>query len=181
MGALLADLSSFGRFAKGLEKQDAAALRKRIRTAVNTVGADVLKEIRADASWSTGSTSTKKNPHSSIPAATRLRTSLAARGAGITVATNGRRAPHARPLERGSKGSGGAYDRHPVFAKGGLRPGQLGPLRNRSHFRNKGGYEVVYFNQPTRPFFYKNADKGKVAFPKLLQEQLNVIAKELGY
>lgn len=176
-----ADLSSFGRFAKGLEKQDAAALRKRIRGAVNIVGAEMLQDIKKDASWSTGSTSTKRNPHSSIPAATSLRTSLATRGAGVKVATSAKRAPHARPLEQGSKGSGGAYDRHPVFAKGGLRPNQAGPLRNPNHFRNGGGYTVVYYNQPTRPFFFKNGDKGKLAFSKLMQEQLDQIAKELGY
>lgn len=90
-------------------------------------------------------------------AATNVKVSFAVRNGGAVIRTDQNKARYARALEKGSKGAGGAYDRHPVFARGGLRPGQSGPLRDPTHFRNDGGYTVTYVNQPTRPFFFDTA------------------------
>jgi len=162
--AVTADFSALVGYIKRLEKQDATALRKRVRKVVSEVGAETLGEIKASASWSTGHTSTAKNPHSSIPAATTLKTSFAARSAGVRVATNAKRARHARPLEGGSSKSGGGKNRHPVFER-------------RAPYR----WTPTFVNQPTRPFFFDNAAKGAKALPVKLQQQLAEIAKELGY
>lgn len=171
-----ADFSAIAAFVKKLDKQDATAFRKRIRTVVNTVGADTLAEIKKSSSWSTGRTSrapktpgAKGDIHSSIPKATRLKTSFAARSAGVTVTTSAKMAPHARPLE-GKNGRG--INRHPVFARRTIGPMREGVKRNA---------KWVYVNQPTKPFFFNNAAKGAADLPLKLREQLNEIANELGY
>lgn len=94
-------------------------LRKEIRPAIRRAAQGLLQEVKANASWS-----------SRIPAATRLKVSFAQRGAGISVVTDAKKAPHARPLEGGSQGRRAA-NRHPVFG-------------NRDN----------WVNQPVRPFFF---------------------------
>lgn len=165
-----ADFSAIVKYTKRLEKQDATAFRKRIRKVVTKVGEDVLKDIKASSSWSTGKHGNpKKYPHTSIGKATRLKTSFAARSAGVKVATNAKMAPHARPLE----GRGGrSVNRHPVFGRS-----TIGPLRE-GQTRRQGW---TYVNQPTKPFFFDNASKGAKDLPVKLQVQLAEIAKELGY
>lgn len=143
--------SNIAQIARELKETDgktAAAVRRAIRKSVEIATIATTEAIQAAAE--------AEGLHQAHDA-TGSKVSFALRSAGATIRTDQRRAQYARPLEKGSKGSGGAYDRHPVFARGGLRPGQSGPLQNPSHFRNKGGYTVTYVNQPTRPYFYGTA------------------------
>jgi hypothetical protein len=76
-------------------------LERDLREGVKAAGQEALDAVRAEASWSTR-----------IPAATRLKISFAARGAGVSVVTDARMAPEARPINHG--GNSGVF-RHPVY------------------------------------------------------------------
>lgn len=76
-------------------------LDKDLREGVKAAGQEAVDAVKAAASWS-----------HKIPPATKLKISFAARGAGVTVMTNAKQAPNARPINHG--GRGGTF-RHPVF------------------------------------------------------------------
>ena len=109
---------------KLMEKKNAAAVRKAIRVAVTEAAQGTTDAIVEKA---------RQEGLLQAAAATKLKVSFSVRGGGAKIATNRTKAPMARPLERGSQGSGGAYNRHPVFGR------------------------KVYVNQPTRPYFYGTA------------------------
>jgi hypothetical protein len=91
-------------------------LDKDMREGVKAAGQGAVDAVRREAAWS-----------SRIPAATRLKISFGARSAGVTVVTDARRAPEARPLNHGEKP--GTF-RHPVY-----------------------GHRDRWVAQPARPFF----------------------------
>lgn len=95
-----------------------AEFRREVRPHIRRAADGLLQQVRANASWSTR-----------IPAATRLKVSFTQRGGGISVITDSKAAPHARPLEGGSQGRRGV-NRHPVFGRD------------------------TWVDQPTRPFFF---------------------------
>lgn len=109
---------------KLIDKATATAVRKSIRVAVTKAAEGTTAAIKAKAA---------EEGLVQAAAATKLTVSFSVRSGGAKIATNQRKAPMARPLERGSQGSGGAYNRHPVFGR------------------------KVYVNQPTRPFFFGTA------------------------
>lgn len=106
------------------DKRTASAIRKAARVAVAEMAAGTTAAIKAKA---------VDQGLEKAAAATSMKVSFSVRSGGAKIVTNQRRAPMARPLERGSRGSGGAYDRHPVFGR------------------------KVYVNQPTRPYFFGSA------------------------
>lgn len=74
--------------------------RRKLRAEVRKVGAPVLDQVRANASWS-----------SRIPAATSIKVGYSKSKSGATIVTSAKRAPHARPYEH--DGVAGFF-RHPV-------------------------------------------------------------------
>lgn len=100
-------------------------LRPAIRRAVLGATAEFVGDVKADAAWS-----------SRIPAAIRTTTSFAKRGAGVRVAVDRKKAPHARPYEGMAPGGNAAYFRHPVY-----------------------GNREKWVTQATRPFFRPNVEK----------------------
>jgi hypothetical protein len=96
-------------------------LDKDLREGIRWAGQGAVEAVKGAASWS-----------HKIPPATRLKTSFAARGAGISVVVNAAQAPNARPIEHG--GRGGTF-RHPVW-----------------------GNRDVWVNQAARPFLKAAAE-----------------------
>ena len=86
--------------------------------------------------------------------------SFGARTVGVRVRTNATKAPHARPLEFGSKGSPGV-NRHPVFVKKG----------------EKGAWA----NQPTREFFFSAAKAMTPVVEQKIQAAIDTVAIEAGF
>jgi hypothetical protein len=80
-------------------KQQAAALRRRLKAAADPIRA----QVRANASWSRR-----------IPGAVSIGTKFTKRSTGVFIKVNSKRAPHARPLE--NNGQPGTF-RHPVFGR----------------------------------------------------------------
>lgn len=101
-------------------------LRRELRPELRKAGQTLLDDMHARASYS-----------SRIPGATRMTVRFTAKGGGIFFRVNAAKAPHARPLERGNRGRGGASFRHPVF-----------------------GDRDDWVNQPTRPFFFPAVQEG---------------------
>lgn len=121
-GELRVDSSDLARLASDL-KQMQPALRRELARTIRKQGVVLLGRVKANAAWS-----------SRIPAATSMRVNLTGKRAGVTISTNKNKAPHARPLERGSSRNRGV-NRHPVF-----------------------GDRENWVNQPLRPYMLKAAD-----------------------
>jgi hypothetical protein len=118
-----ADLNAVYRQLRATEPKLASALRKGIKDAAGPVVVEVKAEAEA------------QGLHRAA-AATSVRFSSAKRnGITATIRTDHKAAPMARPLESGSQGSGGRFNRHPVFGRD------------------------VYVNQPVRPYFWTAVKK----------------------
>lgn len=131
------NIRQIARELKETDRKTATAVRRAIRLAVAEAAKETTDAIR-DAADAEGLVQAK--------AATRVKVSFGVRGGGGVIATDAAKAPYARPLEKGSQGSGGAYDRHPVFGSTTFGPLKQGQRR-----------ATVWVNQPTRPFFYSTA------------------------
>lgn len=101
-------------------------LRKELRPRLRTSGERLRADMRRRAAYS-----------SRIPGAIGLTVRFTARGGGIRLTVNSRRAPHARVLERGNLAGRAAVFRHPVFGRD------------------------VWVTQPTRPFFFPALKAGR--------------------
>lgn len=113
-------------------------LRPAIRAAARGAAQGFTSAVKADASWS-----------SRIPAAVKVSTSFAQKGAGVKVGVDSTRAPHARPYEGLAAGGNRASFRHPVF-----------------------GNREVWVTQTTRPFFRKNIEPQRAKFLDALESAL---------
>lgn len=157
-----ADLSAFGKFVKTMDKADATRIRAQMRKAVTAAGKDMLQDAKANAAWSR-----------TIPGATTLKTSFAARSAGVKMRTDPKRAPMAYYFERGSRNSGGRYIKHPVYGS----QSDSARVDVRDRYDNKRTWRAI----PTRPYFFKAGAKGRDEFAKKLREDINALAHELGF
>lgn len=97
------------------------ALASAIRKGVKAAAAPVLAEVKSSA---------EAQGLNRAADATTVAFSSTSRQITATIRTNLKRAPYARAIEYGSQGSGGRYDRHPVFGTD------------------------TRVNQPTRPYFW---------------------------
>ena len=164
--AMYIDMEELGRELKHLGKA-ANGIKRELRKAVAESGESVTRAVKAEASWSTGTKRPdgkdgKKSGRTSIPAATSLGMSFTARGAGVVVKVNARKAPHARPLEFGNKGGGGGPTfRHPLFHSA----------------KTKGPWVV----QPTRPFFFPVAKAMTPLIEAKIQAAIDSVAIEAGF
>lgn len=77
---------------KAVDKAFASGIRKNLRAGIQAAGADVLAQVRSNASWS-----------SRIPGATALSIRYNVKGASVRIQVDHKRAPHARPIELGNK------------------------------------------------------------------------------
>ncbi len=159
-GIANADLSLVAAHLKEQGKQAATIIRKRVRVAVRDAGQEVLTRIRANASWSTGNgDGTEKwkarNPgRTSIPDATSMKVSFAAKSASAFIDIDRKKAPNARPLEGLTRG----VDRHPVY-----------------------GNTKVWVSQPLRPFFFAAASAEAAHTQELIEAAADQIATDLGF
>jgi hypothetical protein len=129
-----------------MDRVMAAGIRRNIRAAVQTSGAGIVAKARANASWSTR-----------IPGSIRMRVSFAARGAGVTVVSSKRAAPHGRPYEMGSKGTSGEL-RHPVF-----------------------GHRDRWVPEATRPFFFPAVAEATPEMLRAMDKAITDAVREAGF
>lgn len=119
-------------------------LKRELRTALRKAAQPVLGQMRANSRWS-----------HRIPAATRVSVGLSASRTGVTLRTNAKRAPHARPYEHG--GSRGNF-RHPLF-----------------------GNKKKWVAERARPFFFNAADQRANDVRDSLGDTVIEIAKQHGF
>lgn len=133
------DLNAAYRQLRDTDKKLASALRKGLRNSAQPVVDAVKAEAEA------------QGLHKAA-AATRARfSSTARRGLTVTVATDHKAAPMARPLEGGSAGRRGQVNRHPVF-----------------------GHDV-WVNQPLRPYFWKGVTKASPEVGRRVKAALDAV------
>lgn len=125
MPAIIVDARSLHAFAKQLAAIE-PKLRVLLRREMVKAGGDAADAIRKQADWS-----------SRIPAAVRVKVSFAARGAGVSVVVDRKKAPEGRVLE--NRGKTGKF-RHPVHAD---------PAKPRDQWH--------WVEQDAQPFFEKGA------------------------
>lgn len=166
------NIEQIARELKETNKKTAAGVRRAIRKSVAIATIATTEAIKAAAEG--------EELHRAA-AATNAKVSFSVRSAGAVIRTDQKKAPYARPLERGSKGSGGKFDRHPVFGsdkEGPLKQGfsrmepMIGPLKEGQTRRT-----MVWFNQPTRPYFFDTA-KGMEPFSEAALDAALAIALE---
>ena len=133
---------------KSMDRRCATGVRRAIRVVVTEAGASTTAAIKAKAS---------EQGLVQASAATAMRVSFSVRSGGAKITTNQRRARYARALERGSQGSGGGFNRHPVFG----RP--------------------VYVNQPTRPYFFGAAEAQEPVSEEKLIAAVEAACVEAGF
>lgn len=102
-------------------------LRRQLRPEIRAGAETLVRDMKSRASYS-----------SRIPSAIRTTVSFSSKSGGVTIRVDTRRAPHARPLERGNHGGRADSFRHPVF-----------------------GNRDVWVTQPTRPFFFPAVKAGR--------------------
>lgn len=119
-------------------------MRRMLRPGLRKAGGRVLTRARSNASWSTR-----------IPGATRIAVKFAGREPGVSIVTNAKRAPHARPYE-GITGE--ATFRHPVF-----------------------GNREVWVTQRTRPFLAPAADTEGDAVEKDIADVVDTVVRFGGF
>lgn len=163
---------------KETNAKTAAGVRRAIRKSVAIAAIATNEAIVAAA---------KAQELNDAASATNVKVSFSLTSGGAVIRTDQNKARYARPLEVGSQGSGGVYDRHPVFAGNGngpLREGQswfvekIGPLKQGQHRVNQNR---VYVNQPTRPYFFGTAQAMEPFSEAALNAALDVALQEAGW
>lgn len=140
VGFDVADLSKLANDLKSIDKDLRKDLMKRIRQAAEPV----RQAVQAEASWSRR-----------IPAAVRIRTSYAARGASVTVFVDAKKAPEARPLNNHDRS--GTF-RHPVFG-------------NRDN----------WVAQPARPFLDRGARNAEGSVAREVEKVYDDVKRRAGF
>lgn len=118
--------------------------RRKLRTDIRRIARPVLDQVKSNASWS-----------SRIPAASRIKVGYGKKGAGATVVTSARRAPHARPYEHG--GVAGIF-RHPVY-----------------------GNRKNWVPQQARPFFFRAVWEAAPQVEEGFRNLIDQVAHENGW
>lgn len=144
------DLKQVASQLRGTDRKFAAAIRREIRNTLSQSGSELVTQVRQNASWS-----------SRIPSATSVKTAFSATRGRAEIVVDSKRAPHARPLEMGSKGSGGAFVRHPVF--------------------DSDKPATRWATMPTRPFFQPAVDHLAPVVSRRMEEDLDKIARAAGF
>ena len=178
-GDLHIDMEELGRELKHLGKA-ANGIKRELRKAVAEAGAEVISAIRAEASWSTR-----------IPGATTLAPSFGARAVGVKIKVNSKKAPHARPLEMGTKdtfdegsvqrrlANGSAKNRREAM-KHMRRSEALGRTLRHPVF-HKTGEPGGFADMPLRPFFFAAAEAMTPRIEKKIQAAIDQVAIEAGF
>jgi hypothetical protein len=134
------DLSTVSAALRKTDKAFASSVRRNLRAAVREEGQATLAEIRARASWS-----------SRIPSATSIAITLGVKSASVRIRVDKKKAPHARPFE---KGNDGGRLRHPVFGRGG------------------------WATEPTRPFFFSAIGSRDPAITKRFNDVIDKVIND---
>ena len=164
------DMEELAREINLVDKQFAKAIKVRLNAAVNEAGKQLVDAVKAEASWSTGTPRPRKkgkgggkgraSGRTSIPAATSMVVAFTAKTSIARIGVNSRKAPHARPLEFGSK-NGSGMNRHPVF-HGIYEPGG-------------------WVNQPTRPFFFAAVKAKTPEIEAKIRSAIDLVAMDAGF
>lgn len=136
-GRLAADLKRLG---------DGRDLKRALRRNLRRTAEPIKRRTQANASWSRR-----------IPGAVKVVTSLSARNPAVAIRVDSNRAPHARPLEQGSKGRRNV-NRHPLF-----------------------GNREVWIDQPTRPFFFRATTGAMPAVERAAIDAVHEAARKAGF
>jgi len=164
------DMGELAREIKLVDKQFAKAIKVRLNAAVSEAGKQVVDAVKAEASWSTGTPRPRNkgkggkkgraSGRTSIPKATSMVVAFTAQTAIARVKVDSRKAPHARPLEFGSK-NGSGMNRHPVF---------------------HGIYESgAWVNQPVRPFFFAAVKAKTPEIEAKIRSAIDLVAMDAGF
>lgn len=141
---------------KLMDKKFAVNVKRAIRKTVAEAGAATTEAIRAEAD-AKGLNKAKQG--------TSMRLLFSERTGGAKIITSRKIAPYARPLEQGTRGSGGEFNRHPVFERTSEQRKSLQKKADahavigfvyRHQIKKLG---TTWVNQPTRPYFYSSAKK----------------------
>jgi hypothetical protein len=153
---------------KGVEGNLRVELRRGIKEAAQGV-ADAAK---AKASWSRR-----------IPAAVKVKPSFSAKSTGVSVEVDGKKAPHARPIDHAGKP--GTFQ-HPVFGKDGAEVhasdsvGTARRRRRRVATFAKGATDT-WVAQPARPFFAAAVDAKTPDIEKRINQVADEVARKAGF
>lgn len=170
------NIREIARELKETNAKTAASVRRAIRKSVSIAAIATTEAIKAAAA--------AEELHQAHDA-TNVKVSFSVRSGGAVIRTDQTKARYARPLEKGSKGSGGKFDRHPVFGSDGegpLRQGfsrmapMIGPLREGQKRRT-----MVWYNQPTRPYFYDSAKAMEPFSEAAMDAALGAALEEAGW
>lgn len=184
--SIQADLNSARAFMRDLDKKAAAVIRKEVRAAVSAAGTELISDMQKRASWS-----------SRIPAATTLKTSFSDSKSNVSIRTDKKKAPHARPLEFGNKTN---FDESIVRANGGwktvngrrvvananlykeMKRTGTGVSRGLKHpVFHKVGEPGGWASMPTRPFFFAATEAGTASVNRRIGQAIDEIAKAYGF
>jgi hypothetical protein len=121
------------------------SLRKELRPEIRAAGMELADDMRRRASYS-----------SRIPGAIGVRAAFQGRMSGVTIRTDRRKAPHARPLEVGSQGAMSSTFRHPAF-----------------------GNREVWVTQRTRPFFFPAVAAGHERLRSRIEKAVEAAQREV--
>ena len=133
------ELRQMYRDLKGVEGN----LRVELRRGIKEAAQGVLDAAKAEASWS-----------KRIPAATKLKVSFSARSTGVSVEVDGKKAPHARPIDHAGKS--GTF-RHRVFGTD------------------------TWVEQPARPFFASAVDSRSPEIERRISQIADDVARKAGF
>jgi hypothetical protein len=160
-GDLRADMSELDAQLKLCTAEMAAAIRRNVRKAAAEAGTGILGAAKARASWSTGSTSSPRNPHTSIPEAMAMKTSFSETTGGVSIRVSAKKAPSARAYEFGSARNSDL--RHPVFGAKG----------DESDWR--------WVSEATRPFLFNTVEDQTPAAEAIMWAAMDQAAIEAGF
>jgi hypothetical protein len=140
------DLITVSQALRKTDKAFAASVRRELRKAVREEGEILLASIKTKAAWS-----------SRIPGATSIAVTLGVKSANVRIRTDKKKAPHARPFDRGT--STGKL-RHPVFARGA----------------DKATWS--WTTEPTRPFFFVTIGARDAATTRRFNDVVDQVIKD---
>jgi hypothetical protein len=180
------DLAKVSDEIKATEKKFVAAARKRIRTAINESGADLVSAMRGRASWS-----------SRIPGAVKLSVRFGAKASSVRIEVDHNKAPHARALELGNSTT---FDESVINKHGGfkivngkkvavnkeiyknMRRVNMGVGRALKHpVWGKGDRSNGWSSMALRPFFFPAVEARQSAITNRFEAVVDEVARDSGF
>jgi hypothetical protein len=173
---------------KGMDKKFATAMKKELRTAINTSGSDLLSAVKSAGSWS-----------SKIPGATTVSLRSTSKASSVKIQVNNKQAPAARARELGNKTT---FDKSVINAHGGFKTSKSGERVAANHgiykamkstgvgtgralahpvFGHGDRSKWHWSQQPVHPFFFNTIEQNLPATQPRMEEAMTQIARAAGF